>query len=379
MLSEVRKTTKKWSLAMSARVALPQFATTEIPHAEIVKQLGSPDAYSPDQPMTVEQAGSYLSDVFLTWDDQDKTSGNAYKLRKPMVDEDLYLDYRKLEDRFQFGHDEIRMNIPNAPIYLGIRGVFEKNGRVYIERKNPNLDGAIDTVVAMIRMPKEDHMMSAMKAGQFDLEGKNEALAKAIADMHQRAPIIGQGRPNQAIEQWIAHNLSTARQVDGFIQKTLPGYRYSMEEVFSRALHGISATLQKRCSAGKFRECHGDLWSNNVWYHGGQFLLVDRNEYNSGLTNNDVLYDVAFLGADYMISFNKNDTADRLFEHYVNHAGDHIDRKTYNVFLALSMLFFVKVYFKFYKMDPVKNEIRLTLGTKALQALENLLPEQFKN
>lgn len=366
---------------MSGLAQRVHFLPTAIPHAQIVDGLKSPGSFrNPGPVQSVEMAGSFLSDVYLTWDDETKSEGHAYKLRHDMTDEDLFLDYSDRTKRLEYGLDEIRRNSRNAPgVYLGMRGVFQDpaDGRIFIDRSRTDLDGALDAVLAMRRLPKDANLNVKIKAG-FDVDPHIDQLAKAIADMHGRADVIGQTQTPEMVDSFIQHQLATARQADAYIRRVLPEYRSSMEEVFTRALQDIKPQLLARCAAGKFRECHGDLWSMNVWQHGGEFLLIDANEYNPGITENDILWDVAFLGIDFM-SFDKNDTANRLFDAYMRQTDDHADAKLYDVFLGLSWLFIVKVYFKFFERSGNTDAHCYKEGFNSLMKLENRLARYFWN
>lgn len=356
------------------------FSSRVIQRDQMVSELGNPVNYlNPFDVSSVDMTSTYLSDVFLTKDEAGQ--GRAYKLRRTMTDDDLFLDYSDRDNRYRFGMDEIRRNTPNAPgIYLGMRGVFEDaKGRIVLDQSRTDLTGALDVVVAMNRLPSHANLNVAIKSG-FDVESHIENLAKAIADMHQRSETLGNKQIRSMVSNFTKYQLENARQTDGYIKQTLPGYRHSLEEVFERVLKDVEVQLMQRCEMGKFRQCHGDLWSMNVWYHGGKFLFLDANEYNNGMSQSDVLSDIAFLGIDLM-SFDKMDAANRLFEHYMLQTNDRAEQKLYDAFLGLSWLFIVKVYFKFYQQslntNDEPNQRCFNEGQTALRRIEDRLSRYF--
>jgi aminoglycoside phosphotransferase family enzyme len=80
------------------------------------------------------------------------------------------------------------------------------------------------------------------------------------------------------------------------------------------------AVFEKRVTAGRVRDCHGDIHSGNIFITNGSYIF-DAIEFNERFRYSDVAADVAFLAMD--LDFRgRTDLSNFFIERYVEYSDD---------------------------------------------------------
>src|SRR5262245_48294078 len=133
---------------------------------------------------TVARIDTHAASVFLA-------GGHAYKVKRAV--KFPFLDFSTLAKRKAALEAEIRANRPFAPqLYLGLVPITSDGGRLALGGKGEPVEWALK----MHRFDETQTLDHLASAGHIDAE-LAEALARAIAAAHERAPVVD-ARP------WIA-------------------------------------------------------------------------------------------------------------------------------------------------------------------------------
>lgn len=250
---------------------------------ELLKALLRPEAY-PDPTRTVELVQTQISYVFLTQD-------YVYKIKKPI--RLAYLDYSTLEKRVFYCLKEVELNRRLCPeIYLGVVPVT-RNGGIRIAGRGSKIEYA----VKMVRLPQEA-MLDVLLVKNRVSRGMMSSVAEKLAEFHRRANTsqsISAFGSLVAITRNMEENFSGA---EAYIGKTLSRTQYQRIKVWTEKWLKSNATLfDRRVTAGRIRDCHGDLHAANVCFCRG-ICIYDCIEFNERFRYCDVASEIAFLAMD---------------------------------------------------------------------------------
>ena len=256
----------------------------ESAQAEVVAFLSRPEAYA-GNPTRVDVVRTHANLVFLANDE-------AFKIKRAVTL--AYLDFSSPAMREAACRREIEINQPHAPeIYLGTVPITrEADGHLAIDGRGTPVEWAVQ----MARFAEADVLARRAEQGPI-APGLAEALARMLADAHERAQIIPtadgherMARTASGIAATLAEDARTTPQLE-------PGAR-QFADLTRRALERAGPILDRRAQAGLVRRCHGDLHLGNIVLWKGQPALFDAIEFDETLAQIDVLYDLAFLLMD---------------------------------------------------------------------------------
>ena len=249
----------------------------------LIEKLLEPASY-PHPVGPIKLIETHISYVFLT-------GPFAYKVKKPCKLE--FLDFSTLDRRKHFCAEEIRLNRRFAPeLYLEavpITGSPEA----------PHVDGAgepIEWAVKLVQFDEANRLDARFESGRIDTAACRE-LGEAIATVQAGQAVAsaesGHGSPGRLrkvfrmnLDEIRRHRPDAAHRAD-WIEAWLEG-KLARDE----------ASFEARISAGRIRECHGDLHLANLVLLDGHPVAFDSIEFNPDLRWIDVASDIAFLSMD---------------------------------------------------------------------------------
>ena len=223
-------------------------------------------------------AETHISAVFFLGD-------RAYKVKKPV---DLgFVDQTSRAARQELCHREVALNRRLAPdVYLGVADVVAPSG------------ATCDHMVVMRRMPPE-RRLAALVAGGADVDGHVRALARLVADFHERCAtspdISAAGTADAVSENWEAGFRQLQRAVPHLIERQVLERCRSLSR---RYVIGRRPLFEARVREERIRDGHGDLLADDIFFLDDGPRVLDCIEFDDRLRYGDVLADVAFLAMD---------------------------------------------------------------------------------
>jgi uncharacterized protein len=273
----------------------------------IVEALTDPRIY-PHAVERVELVETHISWVFLAGD-------RVYKVKKPV---DLgFLDFTTLERRRFFCEEEVRLNRRlTHDVYLG---VVELNGSDSLAFGDP---GPTREVAVMMRRLPANRMLDDLV--RRDAAGPElvEELGGIVAKFHAGAPTGGEINALGSLSVVRANWDENFAQTAGLSEEVLP-------EESRRALQGWvrafterqAARFEARITAGRIRDCHGDLQAQHVCCT-EPIQIFDCIEFNHRFRYGDVAGEIAFLAMD-LDRLGRPDLALRFVNAYLEASGDY--------------------------------------------------------
>ncbi len=275
----------------------------------LLKALQNPDLF--DHPVTsFTLMETHISWVLLTGD-------YVYKIKKPV--NFGFLDYSTLDRRQHFCHEEVRLNRRLAPdLYLDVISVHGSESE-------PNLSGEGPVVEYMVKtrqFRQQDLLGNMQRAGSLEA-CHIDSLAEKLAHFHQqieRAPLeTPWGEPDN-LHSPVAENFTDCR---GLLSDPADLAQLEQLEQWAHStFQRLIPQLSQRKAEGFIRECHGDIYLDNVTLIDGEVTLFDGIEFNEAFRWIDVMSDVAFMAMD-LEDRGLNDLAQRFVNAYLEHTGDY--------------------------------------------------------
>jgi aminoglycoside phosphotransferase family enzyme/predicted kinase len=231
----------------------------------------------------VRRIDTHAGVVFLAGD-------RAFKIKRAV--RFPFLDFSTLSRRKAACRAEIEANRPFAPqLYLGVVAITrEADGTLA-------LDGAgepIEWAVAMRRFDETKTLDRLADAGAVDL-ALADALARAVAKAHARAPVVEAIPWIDALAAYIEQNDAAFAEYPALF----PAAAAAQLTAASRAaLSRLRPLLLARGERGFVRRGHGDLHLGNIALIDGEPEPFDALEFDPVVASGDVLYDLAFLLMD---------------------------------------------------------------------------------
>lgn len=259
---------------------------------ETVAFLSDPRTYGGQK---VETITTHASRIFMAGD-------RVYKLKRAV--KYSYLDFSTPERRGKSCAAELRLNRRTAPsLYLDILPIIRTAAGLKLG--GPGVE-AVDWVLVMKRFPQEA-LFSRLAEARALTPDLMRRLADRIAAFHRLADQIPEAGGLAGVERVIAINDENLRR-DGPPEIPLPAVA-ALAAAAREAAGRLAGLLERRCAAGKVRECHGDLHLRNICLIDGEPTLFDCIEFNPSLAEIDVLYDLAFLLMDLIHRGDRTDAA----------------------------------------------------------------------
>jgi aminoglycoside phosphotransferase family enzyme/predicted kinase len=248
--------------------------------AEVVHFLSSPSTFGGS---SVERIDTHTALVFLA-------GSRAYKLKRAVRYD--YVDFSTLDRRRAFCEEEVRLNRRTAPgLYRGVVPVCRAS-------RTLTLGGSGTAVEWLVEMNRFDQsLLFDRLAGAGTLElALMGPLASAIAGFHALAAARTDHGGSGGMAWVIDGN---AEGFDEFGGAALdPALRGRVTSEARAVLQVHAALLDERRTAGRVRQCHGDIHLRNIVLLDGRPTIFDGVEFNDKISCIDVLYDLAFLLMD---------------------------------------------------------------------------------
>ena len=273
---------------------------------------------------------THISWVLLTGD-------FVYKVKKPV--NFGFLDYSTLEQRAHFCAEEVRLNQRLAPeLYLGVVAVRGSESEPAL-----NGDGPIIEYMVRTRQFRQEDLLGNMQRAGTLTAAHIDSLAERLAGFHQqitRASLDSSwGEPEQ-VHAPVAQNFEQIRSLlsDAADLAQLEQLEQWAHTTFQRLI----PQLAQRKAEGFIRECHGDIYLDNVTIVDGQVTLFDCIEFNEAFRWTDVMADVAFMAMD-LEDRNLPDLSQRFVNGWLEHTGDYAGLALLNYYKAYRAMVRAKV------------------------------------
>ncbi len=275
----------------------------------LLNALQNPDLF--DHPVSnFTLMETHISWILLTGD-------YVYKIKKPV--NFGFLDYSTLDRRQHFCREEVRLNRRLAPdLYLDVISVHGSESAPNLRGEGP----VIDYMVMTRQFRQQDLLGNMQRAGTLE-PAHIDSLAAKLADFHQhieRAALgSAWGEPDN-LHAPVADNFTDIRGLlsDATDLQQLEQLEQWAHSTFKRLI----PQLAQRKAEGFIRECHGDIYLDNVTLIDGQVTLFDGIEFNDAFRWIDVMSDVAFMAMD-LEDRGLNRLAQRFVNAYLEHTGDY--------------------------------------------------------
>jgi aminoglycoside phosphotransferase family enzyme/predicted kinase len=277
----------------------------------LVADLCRPASYPVPQPGRVELVATHISWVFLT-------SDHAWKVRRPV--KLPFLDFSTVERRKHDCEEEIRLNRRLAP------GVYQTVVPVLLGPGGHTFVGpgtVVDHAVKMRRLPEERSAAALLRAGELTA-ARLARLAKRLAEFYRTVgPPAGLSGAD-SFARTVEENLEELAEFSGrFLD---PARLRSVAAAQRRDLAAHARLLAARAASGRFREGHGDLRLEHVYFEGEagdeEPLVIDCVEFNPAFRCGDVALDVAFLAME-LEAAGRPDLSDHFLYRFARDSSDY--------------------------------------------------------
>lgn len=212
--------------------------------------------------------------VFLAGD-------RVYKVKKPV---NLgFLDFRAPDARARACAEEVTLNRRLSPdVYLGVAEVRGPDG--------------VEHAVVMRRLPDALRLGNLLRT-RTDLAGEIDAIAALLSRFHADAAVPGDasrlGGAAALRQHWDEGLDLLARS--GIVP---PANIDESRSLVHSYLAGRQGLLRSRAAAGRVRDGHGDLLTDDIFCLPDGPRILDCLEFDRSLRVCDVLADIAFLAMD---------------------------------------------------------------------------------
>jgi aminoglycoside phosphotransferase family enzyme/predicted kinase len=275
----------------------------------LLNALQNPDLFDhPVDAFTLME--THISWILLTGD-------YVYKIKKPV--NFGFLDYSTLDRRQHFCQEEVRLNRRLAPdLYLDVISVHGSEDAPNLRGEGP----AIEYMVKTRQFRQQDLLGNMQRAG--NLEARHiDSMAKKLATFHQQIESASTEAPwgePDSLHAPVAENFTDIRGLlsDAADLQQLDQLEQWAHSTFQRLI----PQLLQRKAGGFIRECHGDIYLDNVTLIDGEVTLFDGIEFNDAFRWIDVMSDVAFMAMD-LEDRGLNGLAQRFVNGYLEHTGDY--------------------------------------------------------
>jgi aminoglycoside phosphotransferase family enzyme/predicted kinase len=214
---------------------------------------------------------------------------SAYKVKRAV--KFPFLDFSTLAKRKTALEAEIEANRPFAPeLYLDAIPIVRRDGALALGGDGEPIEWALK----MRRFDETKTLDHIADAGRIDL-ALVEALARAVAEAHARAPVVDAEPWIAALGDYIAQNDQALRERPDLFEGAAVD---ALTRASAAALTRVTLLLRTRGAQGLVRRGHGDLHLGNIALIDGRPVPFDALEFDPVVAAGDVLYDLAFLLMD---------------------------------------------------------------------------------
>ena len=275
----------------------------------LIQALLEPQRY-PDAVRQVELVQTHISWVLLAGD-------FAYKIKKPL--KLSFLDFSTLAHRQRCCLDELRLNRRFAPdLYLDVLGIFNTP-------QDPHWRGAgapIEYAVKMRRFDEAARLDRVCARGELKPQHLSD-LADTLVAFHAAAAIAPPGSRFGSPAQIEAPALDNFQDLLRLLTPAgVPARLQALRAWTELQFKQLAPLMQARKSAGRVRECHGDLHLANLVLIGSSVRMFDCIEFNEDLRWIDVASEIAFTYAD-LLAHDQPGLADWFVDEVLSRSGDY--------------------------------------------------------
>jgi uncharacterized protein len=230
----------------------------------------------------VKRIDTHAAAVFLAGD-------AAYKVKRGV--KFPFLDFSTLDKRKAALDAEIAANRAFAlEIYRAVIPIVRRNGALALGGDGNVIEWALE----MHRFDEEKTLDCLADGARID-PPLIEALARAVAAAHARAPITDPNTWIAALGDYIEQNDAALRErADLFDPAAAARLTAASRAAFTR----VRPLLVARGVEGLIRRGHGDLHLGNIALIDGRPVPFDALEFDPIVASGDVFYDLAFLLMD---------------------------------------------------------------------------------
>lgn len=249
------------------------------------------------------------------------TGHYAYKIKKP-VDFD-FLNYSSLERRRHFCHEELRLNKQLAPeIYCDVVAIY---GTAEQPQFTPGKD-VIEYAVKMREFP-QNSLFSALLMRNELTPPLIDELAKIIVGFHSRARIAGTENDLGTPQHVHAPVVQNFEQIRPLLTQAKDLQQLDILAAWANEqFKQLAPIFAERKRQGFIRECHGDIYLNNIIFWEGRPVIFDCIEFNEEFRWIDTMADLAFLAMDLEDNHQAR-LAHQLINTYMKYSGDYFGLK----------------------------------------------------
>jgi len=203
--------------------------------------------------------------------------------------------------------------------------------------KNFKINGTgkiVEYTLKMKELPQENIMENLIKANNPIInETTIIKLAKIIADFHSTATT--NEHINQVAMSSIKYNWNeNFKQAEQFVGKTISEKEYSfIKKQVDSFMKLKKDVFKERMINGKLRECHGDLYTGNIFIT-DKIYIFDIIEFNERFRYCDCASDIAFLSMD-LEHLKRKDLSECFIKNYISFSGDFESLKVLDFYKCL--------------------------------------------
>lgn len=254
---------------------------------KLLTDLQKTEAY-PEPTASVKLIQTHISWVFIC-------DNFVYKLKKPV--NFGFLDFETLEKRKFYCQQEVELNSRLAEdVYLGVSNIVLENN-MYQIIDPPDHREPLEFAVKMRVIPDEVLLKNRLKNGLLT-ESDIDKTAKAIANFHATAEHSMDIDKFGALETVKFNTDENFAQTEEFIGKAITNEKFNALKSWTNKFYeNQTGLLNRRISAGKVRDCHGDLHMEHICLT-DPIKIIDCIEFNDRFRYSDTASDLAFLIMD---------------------------------------------------------------------------------
>jgi aminoglycoside phosphotransferase family enzyme len=216
----------------------------------------------------------------------------AYKIKKNI--KLSFLDFSTLEKRRHFCYEELRLNQRLAKdMYINVFAVSKK-GKQWSISKGP---AKAKEYVILMKGMNPDHQLNALLKKNRITKKPIRQLAQQLADFHQNEKSLSLTYD----PFFLSREFADIEKFSSTIEKKLGVDYYKLVQTCIQLSNHFVLLQQefisKRPSLGYFKNCHGDLHSQNIFIE-KKPVIFDCIEFREAFRHIDVLNEIAFLCMD---------------------------------------------------------------------------------
>ncbi len=288
---------------------------------DIIRAMFRKETYD-EEVSKIELVQTHISWVFLT-------GKYAYKIKKPV--NFGFLDFSTLEKRRYYCYEEFRINKLLADeMYIEVVTINKKGDRIKIKGEG----AVVEYAIKMKELPRDRIMNVLLKKNMVKISDIEE-ISRIVSDFHKKTKCnketleIGYKGIRR---NWYENFEQTRRYVNRVIREE--EYDYIKRKIIE-FIKDNDEIFRKRIKERKYKECHGDLHSENIFIvdekNRRKIYIFDAIEFNKYFSYLDIINDIAFFVMD-LEYHKKEDFANKFIKSYLRYNPDDDMEKLLNFY-----------------------------------------------